>query len=94
MSDMVAARDDIAERRRQLADKINYTVDGEPQETTQHELTPRQILVNAELDPTQRYLIEIQGDHQVSFKDKMDTPIHLHEKEKFISAFNGPTPVS
>jgi hypothetical protein len=82
------------ERSWAVADKIDYSVDGEPQETTLHELTPRQILVNAELDPTLRYLIEVEGNHQVSFKDKMDTPIHLHEKEKFISAFNGPTPVS
>jgi hypothetical protein len=79
---------------RPVPEITNYTVDGEPQETTQRERTPRAILESAGLDPTQRYLIKIDGNHQESFKDKMDTPIHIHEKEKFISAFNGPTPVS
>ncbi|HXG60636.1 MAG TPA: hypothetical protein VNO22_04640 [Planctomycetota bacterium] len=73
---------------------FDYTVDGEPQETSSHQLTPRQIVKNAGLDPEQRYLIEIRGKDQTSYKDKMDEPIQIHEKQKFITAFIGPVPVS
>ncbi len=69
---------------------FDYTVDGEPQQTTSHELTPRQILENAKLDPSQRYLLELHGKEQVSYKDKLDTPIHMHEHQKFITAYIGP----
>jgi hypothetical protein len=36
---------------------IDYTVDGEPQETQNHALTARQILVHAGLDPASYYLV-------------------------------------
>lgn len=73
---------------------IHYTVDGEPQETTSHELTPRQIIKNAGLNPDERYLVEVKGHHQESLKDKMDVPIHMHEHQKFVTVFTGPVPVS
>ncbi|TMC34102.1 MAG: hypothetical protein E6J28_13535 [Chloroflexi bacterium] len=73
---------------------FDYTVDGEPQETNQHELTPRQILTDAGLDPTQRYLIQIEGTHQESFKERMDETLHMHEKMTFITASLGGTGVS
>ncbi len=73
---------------------IEYTVDNEPQTTTSHELTSRQILTNAEIDAATHYLVQIEGDHRISYQDKMDTPIHMHEKMKFISISLGPTPVS
>lgn len=73
---------------------IHYTVDGEAQETTERELTPRQIIINAGLNPDERYLVKIDGRHQVSYKDNMNDPIRIHEKEKFVTVFTGPVPVA
>ena len=73
---------------------FNYTVDGEPQTTQSHELTPTQILQQAGIDPATHYLVEIQGDHQVSFKDEPAKVIHMHQHMKFVSVFTGDTPVS
>jgi hypothetical protein len=73
---------------------FEYTVDGIPQRTEQHELTPRTIIANAGLNPNERYLIEIRGREQITLKDKMDVPIRIHEHAKFITASIGPTPVS
>lgn len=82
------------ERRKPDMHMFEYTVDGEAQQTSSHELTARQILVSAKLDPAQRYLIELHGKEQVSYKDNPDTPIHIHEHQKFITAYIGPVPVS
>ena len=68
---------------------IHYTVDSEPQTTDQQELTPRQILVNATDDSTKVYLIEVRGKDQVSFKDKLDVEIHMHDGMIFITAALG-----
>ena len=73
---------------------IDYFVNDEPQSTTEKELTPVQIMTKAGIDPDTNYLIEIRGNHQISYKDKPNDPIKLHEKMKFISNFIGPTPVS
>ena len=73
---------------------FTYTVDGDPRTTTEHQLTPRQILTEAGLDPSERFLIEVKGKEQESFSDRMDTPIHIHQHQKFITAFIGVVPVS
>ena len=76
---------------------IHYTLDDEPQETTENLLTPRQILDRARparIDPNTHYLVQIEGQHQVSYKDKPDEAIHMHEKMRFVSISTGPTPVS
>jgi len=73
---------------------IDYFVNDEPQSTTEKELTPVQIMTKAGIDPDTNYLIEIRGNHQISYRDKPNDPIKLHEKMKFISNFIGPTPVS
>jgi len=72
---------------------FEYTVDGEVQHTTAHDLTAGQILSNAGLKPAERYLIELKGKDQVPYKDPT-TLVHLHEHAKFVSAFIGPVPVS
>ncbi len=72
---------------------FEYTVDGEPQHTSEHELTAEAILRNAELDPSQRYLIEIKGNHQEAHRDPA-TRIHIHQHQRFVTAFIGPVPVS
>jgi len=73
---------------------FQYTVDDEPQTTTEHTLTANQILQNAGLDSATYYLVEIRGQHQESYQNKPDEPIHIHQHMKFISVFNGPTTVS
>jgi hypothetical protein len=73
---------------------FTYSVDDEPQSTDEHTLTARQILQNAGIDPQNNYLVQVEGQHQESFKDKPDVVIHMHQKMKFVSVFNGPTTVS
>ncbi len=76
---------------------IHFSLDDEPQETTERVLTPRQIMANAKpapVDPNTHYLVQIEGQHQVSYKDKPDEPIQMHEKMRFVSISTGPTPVS
>ncbi len=72
---------------------IHYFVDAEEQTTTDPVLTVRQILERAGLDPGTHYLIEIRGHEQIPHRD-LDEKLRLHEKEKFISVFTGPTPLS
>lgn len=73
---------------------FEYTVDDEEQTTSEHKLTARQILTNAGIDVDTHYLVEIQGDHQISFQNDMDKDIHMHPKLKFIAIFTGVSPVS
>ena len=73
---------------------FRYTVDDEPQETTEHQLTARTILRNAGLNDAERYLIQIEGRHQVSYKETMDVSVQMHENQKFITALIGVVPVS
>lgn len=72
---------------------FDYTVDGEPQTTSAHELTAGQILTNAGLNPAERYLIELRGAEQVPYKNPA-VEVHMHAHAKFVSAFIGPVPVS
>lgn len=73
---------------------FDYTVDDEPQTTTEHTLTPTAILRNAGIDPATHYLVEIVGNTQKSYKDTPNEPIHMHEHMKFVSVFTGSTAVS
>ena len=43
---------------------ITFTVNGEPVETSEKELTVREILVLAKLDPETHYLVEKKGEGQ------------------------------
>lgn len=73
---------------------FHYTVDDEPQTTTQHVLTPRQILTNAGLNPETNYLVQIiENHHPKSYKDTPDKEIHMHQHMDFISVFTGDTPI-
>ncbi|MDD5584335.1 MAG: hypothetical protein PHV55_04700 [Candidatus Omnitrophica bacterium] len=73
---------------------FRYTVDDEPQSTELHQMTPRQILTNAGIDPASHYLVQIEGNHKVSYEKNPDEIIHVHQHMKFISVSTGPTPVS
>lgn len=72
---------------------FDYTVDGEPQQTDEHELTVRAILQAASIDPAERYLIELVGKNQRPLRD-LDEVVRMHERMKFITAFIGPVPVA
>lgn len=75
--------------------EFKYQVDGEPQETDKHELTPNEILKKAGYDPQKYYLVEIEGQKQISFKDKGNEEIHMHEHMKFITVLiQGGVPLS
>jgi hypothetical protein len=73
---------------------FHYVVDDEPQETTEHDLTPTQILKNAGIETASHYLVQIEGAHDVSYENEPDKIIHMHEKMKFIAPSRKPTPVS
>ena len=74
--------------------EIHYTVDDESQITTARELTPTQILKLAEIDPNTNYLVQIEGEHQITYQGKPNVELHIHNEMKFISVYTGPTPVS
>lgn len=74
--------------------QFDYTVDDEPQTTSSHELTAKEILTNAAIDAATHYLVRIEGDHRDSYQNEPDKPIHMHEHMKFVSISTAPTPVS
>jgi len=74
---------------------FNYTVDGEAQSTDQHDLTPSEILKKAGDDPQKYYLVQIEGQKQISYKDKGNEKIHMHENMKFVTVLiQGGVPLS
>lgn len=73
---------------------FHFTVDDETCSTREHTLTPVEIMKLAGVDPAAHYLVEIHGHHQESYKDKAETPIHMHQNQKFITLATGGTPVS
>jgi hypothetical protein len=76
---------------------IHYSLDDEPQTTKKHIMTPVEIMESAKphaIDPSTHYLVQIEGHHQVSYKDNPHEPIHMHECAKFVAVCTGPTPVS
>ena len=74
--------------------EIEFSVDGETVTTTEHELTPVQIMQLAGVDPATHYLKEIRGQQQISYKDMPNEPIHVHNNQRFITNSLEPTPVS
>ena len=64
---------------------IHYTVDGEEEATTQEELTARDILESAGLNPETHYIVSVADGRRHEFH-RLDEPISLHEHSKFISA--------
>jgi hypothetical protein len=75
--------------------RFGFTVDGAAYQTTAHELTPRQILDDyAHADSSTHYLVQIEGRHQVPYKDDPNVEIHMHEGMTFVTVSTGPTPVS
>ncbi len=73
---------------------IHYTVNDEPQETTERTLTPRQIMTVAGINAEENFLVEIRGRERKSYQGHTDEPIHMHEHQKFVTVFTGSVPVS
>jgi hypothetical protein len=89
---MSMAANDV-EKGKKLA--IEFTIDGDPYRSREAKVTARELLVSfAKVDPALFYLVELEGSHQRSYKDKPDETIHLHENAAFITVSLGPTPVS
>jgi hypothetical protein len=75
--------------------KTAFTIDGDRYTSADNKVTARELLVSfAKVDPELYYLVELEGSHQHSYKDKLDETIHLHDKAAFITVSLGPTPVS
>jgi hypothetical protein len=73
---------------------IHFTVDGENVETTDPTLTVRQILTLAGYETVENYYLRrVTGNHQETLNN-LDQELRVHEKEKFVAVFNGPTQVS
>lgn len=75
---------------------FNYFVDGEPEMTDKKELTPREIMQLAGIDPAKHYLVlKLEDGKQISYKDKPDEKIKMRcPAMHFISINNGEMTVS
>lgn len=73
---------------------IEYTVDDEPQTTTDKTMTPVQIMEKANITSGDHYLVQIVGKNQVSYKDKPNEILHMHPKMVFVSNSTVATTVS
>jgi len=73
---------------------IEFKVDSEDVTTTEQTLTPVQIMGLASIDAGSHYLVQIEGQHQVSYQGKPEEKIHMHPQMVFITVSTGPTTVS
>jgi len=71
-----------------------FYVDGETVTTQIQDLSQKQIMELARVNPATNYLVLVEGRHQTSYKDDPNTPIEVHENETFVTVSTGPTPVS
>jgi hypothetical protein len=71
---------------------MQYFVNGEPQETTERKLTPRQILANAGFMPVEEYRLTRDDGNKVL--EDYDKPESIHKGERFTATFLGQTPTS
>lgn len=74
--------------------KIKFTVDGENYTTEAHTLTANEILTIAGKNINEYYLIHIKGNDQISYKGEGGKEIKMKNNIKFISVYNGATPVA
>jgi len=91
-----AAERDLLEAEDSREKKIHFFLDGEPEVTEQHELTPNQIITKyGRKDPANYYLIQIEGGHEVNnYKDDGNAIIHMKNGTHYQMICTGPTPVS
>jgi hypothetical protein len=75
--------------------KIHFTLDGEPEETEKHHLTPDEIIREfGGQDPATTYLVQIKDGKKIDYRGKGHEPIKLHDGDKFQIISVGPTPLS
>ena len=75
--------------------EIHFTLDGEPYETRERDLTPNEIISRfAQKDPATHYLVQIEGHHRISYEGKGDEPIKIQNEMRCQVLSTGPTPVS
>ena len=86
---------EIQEAEQHRHQEIHFEVDGEPCETTRHELTPNEIIqVFGKKDPADNYLVQIIAGRTDSYQGKGDIPIKMHNGLNFQIVSTGPKPVS
>ena len=73
---------------------IHYKVNDEQQTTTEEILTPVQIMTSAGVDPQTSHLEQLHGHEKISYKDNPNEQIEMKNGMRFITVFDGPTPVS
>ncbi len=69
-----------------------YFVNGERQETDEHELTVRAILEGAGFKPAEQYRL-VRNDGNKALTD-VNEEVPIHKDERFTALFEGPTPTS
>lgn len=73
----------------------NVTIDFDDEPlVVPRDTTPNEIMNLAELDPAEHYLVHVQGNKQESFKDRGDEPQKVHNNDKWVSVYTGPTTTS
>lgn len=75
--------------------EVHITVDGEPYEAQQQEMSPNEIIREfGHKDPTINYLVQIHGHEKISYEGKGSTEISLRNGMRFQIISTGPTTVS
>lgn len=78
-----------------MSHEISFVLDGEQEITSEHELTPNFIISEfGNKDPQSNYLVQLKGNHKVSYQDEGNDPIKIHNNIRFHIISLGPTPVS
>lgn len=73
---------------------VTFSVDGEAVTSEKRVLTPVQIMDLAGVDPSNHYLVRVEGRHQDSYQDRPNEELTVHDGETFVTVSTGPTPVS
>ncbi|WP_030234998.1 hypothetical protein [Streptomyces sp. NRRL S-350] len=73
---------------------VTIELDNEPLAGVPQHTTPNEIMSLGGIDPAQHYLERVTGHHHESFKDRGDEKITVHNGEKFVSLYTGPTTTS
>lgn len=73
---------------------VTIEVDNESLVVEKGTMTAAAIVEMSGKDPATHYLIEVQGRHQVAYKDQPNELVKVHENSKFATACSGPTTVS
>jgi hypothetical protein len=73
--------------------RYRITIDGEEHIVTEDELTVRQLLELAEVDPQNHVLVQIIGRKQIRHED-LDEVIKMKSGLRFVTVSKEPTPVA